>query len=312
MTRSHRSKRRGALLGALVGDALGAPLEGHPVPVPAACLAEIEREARPRRYTDDSAMTMALAESLLARHDLDQDHLAHTFAAHYAREPRRGYGAGAADLLGRVAAGADWREAAAAQFGGRGSFGNGAAMRVAPVALHAAGDLHRVVGLARGSAVVTHTHPAAVEGAAAQAVAVALALAQPPSSPLDRRTFLARVTTSISSGEMAEALRSLPAVLDQRPAPSPEVVAARIGTGVTAVEAVPAALAAFLLHPGSFPEAVRFAVLLGGDTDTIASMAGALAGAYLGESAIPAAWLDATEGVDRMLQLADRLCQPAS
>lgn len=70
---------------------------------------------------------------------------------------------------------------------------------------------------------------------------------------------------------------------------------------------MPAALCAFLCHPDSFADTVRLAVSLGGDTDTIASMAGALAGAYLGYSAIPAKWVERTEATDRPADLAVRL-----
>ena len=59
-----------------------------------------------------------------------------------------------------------------------------------------------------------------------------------------------------------------------------------LGNGIEAFRAVPAAIYAFLSHPLSFSEAVRYAISLGGDTDTIASMTGALSGAYLGDSAI--------------------------
>jgi poly(ADP-ribose) glycohydrolase ARH3 len=304
----HRSRVRGAFLGVVVGDALGAPFEGHPGVVPAERIADLERNGVVLRFTDDTAMTVALAESLLAAGGLDQDRLAATFAQHYLREPDRGYGAGTARLLADLAAGADWRPAAAGQFGGQGSFGNGAAMRVAPVAVHAAaGGLRRVAELARRSAVVTHTHPAAVDGAVAQATAIALALEWPATGPLDRRAFLATVVAAVGEGEMAEALRSVSALVEAGEPASPRAVATRTGTGVAAAESVPAALAAFLCHPGSFADTVRFAISLGGDTDTIASMAAAVAGARLGEEAVPARWRERSEGAPLLVDLADRL-----
>src|SRR5258707_5111014 len=64
----------------------------------------------------------------------------------------------------RGAGAAPWRELVAAQFSGQGSFGNGAAMRVAPLGAYFASDLRRVVAQARLSATVTHTHPEAVAG----------------------------------------------------------------------------------------------------------------------------------------------------
>ncbi|HEV2070859.1 MAG TPA: ADP-ribosylglycohydrolase family protein, partial [Acidimicrobiales bacterium] len=84
-----RSRFRGALLGVVVGDALGAPLEGHPGPIPAERVRALDEDHVELLYTDDTAMTIALAESLLERGELDQDHLAARFVAHYRRQPNR-------------------------------------------------------------------------------------------------------------------------------------------------------------------------------------------------------------------------------
>jgi len=251
-------------------------------------------------YTDDSALTFALAESLLFRGGLDLDHLAVTFAVTYQRDPHRGYGAGAAQLLRRLAAGDDWRLAAAGQFGGRGSFGNGAAMRAAPIALHAHGSVDVALRLGRESATVTHTHPEGVDGAGVQAAAVALALAEPPATGVLLVEELCAAARTPRLRSALERVVELP-----RDAP-PADVASMTGTGVRAAEAVPAAVAAARLNPGSFPETIRFAIAMGGDVDTIASMAGAISGAARGEGAIPASWLDRTEGVHKARELADR------
>lgn len=74
-------------------------------------------------------------------------------------------------------------------------------------------------------------------------------------------------------------------------------------------EAVPCAIYAFLSHVNkSFEELIPFAISLGGDTDTIASMAGSIAGAHFGFDSIPKAWIDCCEGVSRLSSLADSLC----
>ena len=73
-------------------------------------------------------------------------------------------------------------------------------------------------------------------------------------------------------------------------------------------EAVSCALYAFLSHVNkSFEELIPYAISLGGDTDTIASMAGALGGAYFGFESIPKDWVDSCEGGQRILALADSL-----
>lgn len=85
-----------------------------------------------------------------------------------------------------------------------------------------------------------------------------------------------------------------------------------MGTGISALEAVPAAVCAFLHHPDSYTETISFAIRMGGDTDTIASMAGAISGARLGLSAIPRPWLDRVEAVAHLRHLADELAARSS
>lgn len=293
---------RGALVGVAVGDALGAAFEGHPGPVPRALVDDHLDSVLPARFTDDTAMTIAVAESLLYADGLETDHLAHTFVAHHAREPHRGYGAGTASLLQAIGGGADWHTAAPAQFGGTGSFGNGAAMRAAPFGLWAA-DPGEAAALARRGATVTHAHALATDGAAALAMAVSHALSWSGVPGAHMHELLDALHAAATTPELATRLDLAGALGDADAA----TVASRIGTSVAAVDAVPAAICAFIHHPGSFERAVAFAIELGGDTDTIASMTAAISGAALGEAAIPAAWRERTEGVLTMRELADRI-----
>lgn len=83
-------------------------------------------------------------------------------------------------------------------------------------------------------------------------------------------------------------------------------------TGIAAAEAVPAALFAFIRHIDSFTDAVTQAVQLGGDTDTIAAMTGALAGAFHGTTAIPTPWRTRLEACDRLDALAEELFAAAA
>lgn len=93
--------------------------------------------------------------------------------------------------------------------------------------------------------------------------------------------LLAALRDAVPAAAVRERLDTLAAVQSDRDA------VRRLGNGIEALQAVPAALYCFLSRRESFPEAVRAAVLLGGDTDTIAAMTGALAGASLGRRAIP-------------------------
>ncbi len=302
---SLRTRFRGALLGVAVGDGLGAPFEGTPsVPADELARLELEEEAGPLRYTDDTHMTIGLARSLLECGGFDGAHMATRFAADFSAEPWRGYGPGPPRVFALLAQGEPWDQAAVSLFGGSGSFGNGAAMRVAPVALFTFPDVSRAARLARQTARITHSHELGMEGAALQAAAVAQLLGYAPGDRFDRRFFLAALRTHVASdvylhklGLMEELLRGA----------RPEEVVAGLGNGIAASESVPTALFAFLRHPGSFVDAVRYAISLGGDTDTIASMTGALSGAYLGEGAIPAWWRENVEGASVLRSLADEL-----
>ena len=90
--------------------------------------------------------------------------------------------------------------------------------------------------------------------------------------------------------------------------PSADQIMKTIGNGVKACEAVPCAIYAFLhCHKLSFKYLIPYAISLGGDTDTIASMAGAIGGAYWGKACIPSEWVDSVEGGNHAIKLADGL-----
>jgi ADP-ribosylglycohydrolase len=126
------------------------------------------------RFTDDTLMALSLVDILAHDGQIHQDHLMESFAAHY--DPSRGYGASMHTLLREVRAGKQhWSALTKKQFEGQGSYGNGAAMRVAPLGAFFAHDMETLCVQARFSAEVTHTHSEAVAGAIAIAVAAALA-----------------------------------------------------------------------------------------------------------------------------------------
>jgi poly(ADP-ribose) glycohydrolase ARH3 len=230
--------------------------------------------------------------------------MAAVFARNFAAEPWRGYGAAPPQVFRLIERGVPWDQASRALFGGSGSFGNGAAMRVAPAALLTFRDLEQVASLARQTAIITHAHELGLEGAVLQASAIALLLQHPPDAPLDGPALLDALRARLQTPLYLQKLERIQALL---PDAAREEVIAQLGNGIQAYEAVPTALYAFLRHAASFPQAVAYAISLGGDTDTIASMAGALAGAHLGEQAIPSPWREEVEGATRLRELADAL-----
>lgn len=291
------------MLGTLVGDAFGARFEGWDV-IDRAHVDRWLAATDTLRFTDDTHMTIGVAESLLARGGFDGAHMTDTFARHFHAEPWRGYGPGPPQIFAAVERGVPWDEAAASMFGGTGSFGNGSAMRAAPAALFAYPDLATVASLARQTSTTTHTHLLGIERAVFQAVGVALAIGATADQPLDVDRFLARLGAELRAPAYQVKLTDIQALL---PDAELSAVVTRLGHGVAAQSSVPTALYAFLRSPDSFVETICFAVSLGGDTDTIAAMAGGLAGAYVGEQGIPTALLDRTEAVEEVRGLADRL-----
>ncbi|GAB2745483.1 ADP-ribosylglycohydrolase family protein [Salinifilum aidingensis] len=298
-------KARGLLLGVAVGDALGAAFEGQ-LRVDAEHLAEYERGTAQLHYTDDTALTLVLARHLTKRRGLlpvDEDVLASELAREYQREPGRGYGRGLRETFERILTGQSWEQAAKASFAGQGSYGNGAAMRVAPIALVAASPAH-AAGLARRSAAVTHIHPDGQHGTVLQACAALLALNSDPRKPLDRYAFLSHLARAL---ECADWRSRLGAVYDLLGDTAPAAAAEHLGNDARARTSVPLALLAFLQHPDHPAEAIRYAVLAGGDTDTTAAMAAALSAGRTGVHALPTEWIDRLEDASEIGELADVL-----
>ena len=149
-----------------------------------------------------------------------------------------------------------------------------------------------------------------IEGATLQAVAVALAVQEDPKKSLDKQSFLSQlsgfVTKDVYSGKIAKFETLL-----ENPADRQRIIQ-ELGHGVEAFNSVPTAIFAFLANPQSFTSTVVYAISLGGDTDTIASMAGVISGAYLGIDAIPAEWQRVLENRDYLSSLARKLWQAAS
>ncbi len=275
-------KISGAILGAFTGDALGMPVEGWSFQEISERYGEIT-EVLPGRlkagsYTDDTEMMIGIAESLLECGTFNDRHMALTFCRNY--NPGRGYGPGTARVLHLIESGTPWEQAVKKVFPD-GSYGNGAAMRIAPVACLYVGRPDELRKCAAGSARLTS--------------AVALALTADSQYPLDQKGFLRSLKNSLSpgAGEYREKLDCVEKLLEIEP--TVEKIIRELGNGVKAIQSVCTSIYSFLANPGSFEKAVIKAVSLGGDTDTIGSMTGAISGAYHGRQGIPERWLEKLE-----------------
>ena len=225
------------MLGAIAGDIIGSRFDHAGIKSK-----EFELFSRQSVFTDDTVHTIALADSLLHKIPY-QDKLREYF--HY--YPNAGYG-------GRFR-----RWARSPQPKPYGSYGNGSAMRVSPVAWFYE-DLDRVLKEARHSAEITHNHPEGIKGA--QAVAAAVFMARTGSSKAEIKRYVEDHFKYDLSSTIDEIRKDY-------------------GFEVSCQASVPQAIIAFF-ESTDFEDAVRNAVSLGGDSDTQACIAGSIAEAYYG------------------------------
>jgi poly(ADP-ribose) glycohydrolase ARH3 len=289
------SKFIGSLVGTAVGDSLGARFEGT------SGIQEV-KEIGPR-YTDDTAMTIGVAESLVEHKGFNYWHMAERFIQNYEREPWRRYGSGPPRIFRMMQSGRMGFGMLDRDLYPGGSFGNGAAMRVSPVGLLYHDDPVSIREISYHTAGITHSHELALEGAAVQACAVALAVLADPVE-IRRKEFLGALRMFTRPGPYQEKLKLIIKLLDENPAK--EDVATLLGNGSEALHSVPTAIYSFLAN-ADFEKAVVYAVSLGGDADTIGAMTGAISGACYGIERIPVYWREKVENRDYLEQVAMKL-----
>ncbi|MEU0473391.1 ADP-ribosylglycohydrolase family protein [Streptomyces olivaceus] len=284
-----------SLRGLSVGDALGSQFF---VPANYPLLGRRELPPGTWQWTDDTEMACSVVAVLAAHRRVDQDALAYSFAHHHDFD--RGYGPAVNRLLRLVREGGDWRELAAALFNGQGSWGNGAAMRIAPLGAWYADDPEQATHQAEISAYPTHQHREAVVGA--MAVAAAAALAAAPSGPPGPHRLLDEVIALVPKSAVGAGLRRARDMLDYDDAAT---VAAVLGCGrrTTAHDTVPFALWAAARALGTYEEAFWTTAQVGGDVDTTCAIVGGVVSAGKA-GAPPAAWVERVEALPAWLTAA--------
>jgi ADP-ribosylglycohydrolase len=304
-------RARLALDGLSVGDALGQTCF-HPDNFDA-ILEDPHATARaPWPWTDDTAMALGIFEVLDEYGRIDQDALARRFASRWQAQPWRGYGAGAHRLLADIAGGNDWRIAAELLFNG-GSFGNGSAMRIAPLAAYFAEDgFEKVAEQAALSAAVTHAHPEGIAGGIAAAVAGAYAWVNRDrcADPAVKQGLFDAVLAHTPQGDVREGIEKAAALRFDPPGEptvklfdyggstipfdvSIEPVIRALGNGsrISCQDTVPYCLWAAARHLDDYQAAVVNTIRAGGDIDTNAAIVGGIVVLATGRDRIPRDWL---------------------
>jgi len=291
----------GSLLGQALGDALGFVVESQP---PEIARVYVQGWLRARRagewshpefpfgqYTDDTQLARELVSSFRDAGGWDPAVFSARLAQLFQEQRDVGAGEGTRSAAGRLIHGSSWKDSGtAAPYAG-----NGAAMRAGPLGLLLPDPL-TMSRVAREQASITHRDPRCGAGAIAIARAVALAVQR---GPISSHEFLEDVADSADGPDssFAEAVRGIGPWLALSPADAarqlhrsgldPRHVERWQGISAFVIPSVVWTLYSFLRSPEDYWETICTAIEVGGDTDSMAAMAGAISGARLGPAALP-------------------------
>lgn len=312
-----RDRALGALYGLAIGDALGMPTQMLPRDVvarlyptldgffPGPAENAISRGQPAGRVTDDTEQALILADLLISgRGHVDPQQFADRliqWAEQAEADGSEQLGPSSRRALDAVRRGVPAEEA------GRQGHTDGAAMRIAPLGVAVPpAPLDTLVARVSDAVRGTHFTGLAIAGASAVAAAVSLGVAGAPLAEQIAGALKAAESGQRRGHYVAGALvaRRIAWAMDEvgkvPPADATAAISDLVGTGVETQEAVPAAFAVWALSPDDPWQVCLYAAQLGGDSDTIAAMAGAMAGSRCGAGAWPEA---ARRQVDTVNQL---------
>lgn len=289
-----RERFIGCLVGLALGDALGAPLEFMTRQEIAAVHGEVRDllgggwlNVEQGEWTDDTQMTVALATSILACRGVNPRDIARRFVDWAASHPKD-IGNATRLALRYHAEGVPWDEVGprvCRELAGR-CAGNGSVMRCAPIGLLHALRPEALIRDSLRTSALTHVHPESAWSTVAVNLAIAELLA-------GRREGLVERVAALVEQEVVRATLLA----------APRWPRAAVKSGGYVLDTLGAAFWALTNHAG-FEEVVVAAINLGDDADTVGAVAGALAGAREGVSAIPVRWLHQLHGAELLADLA--------
>lgn len=295
-----RESFRGSLVGLALGDSLGATMEGyrsHDL-----LIAYEEGRYDPGQmqvalWTDDTAMTVATAQSIVACGGVDGEDMAKRYLVWY-RTSGRGIGRAALRAMERLLNRVPWNEAGET---GQWAAGNGVAMRVAPVGLFHAPSLEGLSEDVTTCGIITHRNDEAINAG----LVVAWVIAQAAAGVLNLDRIIVDLIKYVPPCKTLDAVSRAQELAEEGVRPTKALP--ELGLGGGAAETVGTAFYCWLRNPADLTDVLVTAVLGAGDADTRGAIAGAMAGAYLGEQALPARFTRHLDGYHALTNLADRL-----
>lgn len=296
---------RGTILGVAVGDALGLPYEG--------CRREKLKNSpvvdmKDGLWSDDTSLTLCLAQSLAEKGTLDLEDLGKKFCMWF----QEGYltpfgkvvgiGRTTRQAIVRILRGKDPKDAGSK---GEKSNGNGSLMRISPIPLFFRDKGPEVIlKMAHQASLVTHAHPRSLIACGIYSLVIYFILKGNKKEKAYRLSAEFSYNYYSRRSPFSEELYHYKRILSGRIA---ELSEREIRSSGYVVDTLEASLWCFLKE-GSFEDTVLSAVNLGGDTDTIGAVTGALAGSYYGDGEIPKRWVDSLASKRLILQVIDRFC----
>jgi ADP-ribosylglycohydrolase len=280
------------LVGCAIGDALGNPFEMKAGSTPE--LIEWDGlfkaggtfwKGEAGQYTDDTLMSIALAISILEKQGYDASHVAQSYLEWYQTGNTRGIGTTTTGAMVKLQMGAAWAQSGITMgYDGLPAAGNGTAMRASPIGLAYRHDISKLLEVAMLDASVTHNSTEPKMGSIAVALGTAL-LANVDG--ITTRNVLDKILWILPESDTSNRIVMATELLDD--GTDPMEALARIGSqGNRGYVAETVASALYCLGAtDNFRDCIVMSIKCGGDTDTTAAVAGALAGTWYGLEGIP-------------------------